>query len=118
MDKKMFLSDGKKNVKSFSFYLSEEQFLKLKFLKEHGYCKIMYIIRLAALHIADMQNQQIKTYKDLRFSIQNGKHYKVDLPLGVYDKLENKKQETGLSKSKLMRIGLFDVLSLISNDKL
>lgn len=104
---------GKENIKSFSFYLSEEQFRKLKILKNHGYCKIMYIIRLAAYHIANMQVQKIKSYKDLNFSIKNGKHYKVDLPLEVYFKLESKKKETGLSRSKLIRIGLCDVLNLI-----
>lgn len=108
---------AKDNLIPLHFTMSRKQYKNLKFLKDKGYCKIMYILRLAAVYISYTDTNNVKSYKDMDFNAKEGKHYKVDLPKEIYLKIENKKNETGFSMSKLLRIGLNDVLNFMENQE-
>ena len=115
MVKEEIMNEVKKesNLVPLHFTMSESQYLKLKKLKQEGYCKIMYILRYATFYVIYSNEKNIRAYKDLEFKTKTGKHYKVDLPINVYNKMKEKSDMSGLSMSKLIRIGLNDVLSFL-----
>lgn len=102
----------RKNLETLYFSLSEAQYLKLRRLKDEGFCKIMYILRYSAMYVVNNKDA-LRAYKDKDFNTRSGKRYKVDLPIELYKKMEDVATETGLSMSKIMRIGLNDVLSFL-----
>ena len=99
------------------FTMTDIQYEHLKELKITGYCKIMHILRFIAFKISKINKREIKAYMDSDFSIKRSKSYKILLPRKVYDDIQRKSDETGLSKSKLMRIGINDLLYFMSNKK-
>lgn len=112
----MDVNDGKyqqKQLKSLNFSISIDQYDKLKKLKQQGFCKTMYILRLVAFYMANYDTTKIKTYKDFGFTVKQSKHYRVDLPIDIYNKLEEQKNSAKMSKSKLMRIGLNEILNFM-----
>lgn len=98
------------NLVPLHFTMSENQYKKLRILKKEGFCKTMYILRLAAFYIASLQYKDVKSYKDVDFETKTGKHYKVDLPSDLYNKMKTQADLCGFSMSKLMRIGINDTL--------
>lgn len=105
--------EGKSNLTPLHFTMSETQYTKLKTLKLEAYCKTMYILRLSAYYIATIDKKEVKAYKDLDFKTKSGKHYKVDLPNELYAKMKEQSETCGLSMSKLLRIGLNDILNFL-----
>lgn len=98
------------NLIPLHFTMSKNQYDKLKELKDHGFCKIMYLLRFAAYSISKTEGNNIKVYVDHDFSTKEGKHYKIDLPTNVYQDIKQLSENTGLSMSKLMRIGINNTL--------
>lgn len=99
------------------FTMTDIQYEYLKDLKTIGYCKIMHILRFIAFKISKMNKRDIKAYMDSDFSIKRSKNYKILLPRKIYEDIQRKSDETGLSKSKLMRIGINDLLYFMNNKK-
>ena len=52
------------------------------------------------------------------FETKTGKHYKVDLPSDLYNKMKTQADLCGFSMSKLMRIGINDTLYLFIDSSL
>lgn len=100
----------KLNLTPLHFTMSKTQYYNLQKLKKEGFCKIMYILRYTACYIVKRE-ENIKSYKDNDFSTKTGKHYKVDLPNEIYNDIERIAENKRLSMSKVMRIGLNDVLN-------
>lgn len=100
------------NLVPLHFTMSKNQYEKLRILKTKGYCKIMYILRFAAVYIVTQEEKEIKAYKDFDFRTKEGKHYKVDLPKELYEEMQEKSSLCGFSLSKLLRIGLNDILKI------
>jgi len=108
-----FKEEDKNNLKPLSFTMTQKQFNKLKKLKKEAYCKSMYILRFAAYYITNIDETEIKSYKDFDFNTSGGVPYKVDLPIDLYNKINEKSQVLGYSMSKLMRISLNDILNFM-----
>lgn len=105
--------EGRKKITALSFILSETQYRNLQKLKSEGFCKTMYILRFAAFYIVDNPDE-VRAYKDSDFNTKKGQLYRVELPNEIYAKMKKISETTGFSMSRIMRIGLNEVLSFMN----
>lgn len=106
---------AKNDMKSLHFTLSDSQHKILKKLKEENFIKIIYIIRLGAA-IVSKKPGIIKKSNDADYCHKEAKHYKIDLKNEVYDEICQLSKTKKISKGKILRIGINEIIKFCKED--
>lgn len=102
---------AQQDIKTMYFTMSKNQYETLKQIKKESFVKILYLIRLGAL-IVIKKPSILKWDNDNDYAYNSSKHYQIAVKKDIYEKICELSENTKMSKSKILRIGINEIIKL------